>query len=86
MADDRGTLVVAIATLVAVAVVATSTLGNVVYANTCGAGWTGYVPIGSCVKTFWPGAFVIGPAVGLLAGVCAALLTHRAARRRPEAN
>lgn len=76
----------AIATFVGVAVVATLTLGNVVYANTCAGGWTGYVPIGSCVKTFWPVAFVIGPAVGLLAGVCAAVLTHRAAQRRPEAH
>jgi hypothetical protein len=79
-------LVLAIAAFVAAAVVATLTLGNVVYADSCGAGWTGYAPIGSCVKTFWSGAFVIGPAVGLLAGAAAALLTHRAARRRPEAN
>lgn len=75
----------AIATFVAVAVVVTLTLGNVVDANTCAAGWTGYVPIGSCVKTFWSEAFVIGPGVGLLAGLCAAVLTHRATRR-PKAN
>ena len=79
-------MVVAIATFVTVAVVATLATGNVVYAGSCGAGWTGYVPLGSCVKTFWSGAFVIGPAVGLLAGACAALLTHGAARRHPEAN
>jgi hypothetical protein len=84
MTGSRGTLVVAIATFVTVAVVATLALGNVVYADSCGAGWTGYVPIGSCVKTFWSGAFVIGPAVGLLAGACAVLLIHRAARRRPK--
>lgn len=85
MAGDRTALVVAIATFVIVAVVVTLTLGNVVDANTCGAGWTGYVPIGSCVKTFWPEAFVIGPVVGLLAGLCAAVLAQRATRR-PEAN
>ena len=79
-------MVVAVATFVVVAVVATLALGNVVYADSCGAGWTGYAPIGSCIKTFWSGAFVIGPAVGAFAGAGAALLTHRAARRRPSAN
>jgi hypothetical protein len=82
MTGSRGTLVVAIATFVAVAVVATLALGNMVYADSCGVGWTGYVPIGTCVKTFWSEAFVTGPAVGLFAGSCAALLKHRAARRR----
>lgn len=86
MTGRRGTLVSAIATFVTVAVVATFVLGNVVYADSCGAGWTGYVPIGSCVKTFWSGAFALGPAVGLLAGAFAALFTHRAARRHAEAH
>ena len=76
----------AIATFVTVAVAATLALGNAVYADSCGAGWTGYVPIGSCARTFWSGAFGIGPAVGLLASACAALLTRRVARRRSEAN
>ncbi|HUZ70419.1 MAG TPA: hypothetical protein VMU65_11985 [Candidatus Saccharimonadales bacterium] len=85
MTGRRRTLAVPIATFVTVAVVATLVLGNVVYADSCGAGWTGYVPLGSCVKTFWSGALLLGPTVGLLAGACAALLTRRAASRRPEA-
>lgn len=79
-------MIVAIATFAAGAVVATMVLGNVVHADSCGGAWTGYVPIGSCVKTFWSGAFVRGPVVGLLTGAFAALLTRNVARRRPEAN
>ena len=76
----------AIASFAIVAVVATLSLGNVVYANSCAAGWTGYVPLGSCAKTFWSGAFEVGPAVGVLAAACAALLTRRADRRRSAAH
>jgi hypothetical protein len=79
-------MVVAIATFVVAAIVATLVLGNAFGANPCGAGWTGYVPIGSCVKTFWPAAFYIGPVVGLLASECAALLTDRATRPASTAN
>ncbi len=79
-------MIVAIATFAAGAIVATVVLGNVVYADSCGAAWTGYVPIGSCVKTFWSGAFVLGPVVGALTGAFAALMAHSVAGRRPEAN
>jgi hypothetical protein len=76
----RATLGVAIATWVIATIVATLLLGNAVGANSC-AGWTGYVPLGSCVKTFWSAAFYVGPMIGLLAGASAALLADRAAQR-----
>ena len=66
---------------VATSIVATFVLGNALGTHPCGAGWTGYVPIGSCVNTFWSPAFYIGPLIGLLAGACAAILTDRATRR-----
>jgi hypothetical protein len=86
MRAPRATLVVAVATLVVAAIVATLVLGNALGPNSCGAGWTGYVPIGSCVKSFWPAAFYIGPVIGLLAGSCAALLTDHATQRASSAN
>ena len=76
----RATPVLAVATFVVTTIVATLVLGNTLGGNSCGAGWTGYVPIGSCVKTFWWAAFYIGPVIGLLAGASAALLTDRAIR------
>jgi hypothetical protein len=86
MRAPRAALVVAITTFVVAAIVATLALGNALGANSCGAGWTGYVPIGSCVKTFWSAAFYIGPVIGVLAGACAALLTDRATQRASTAN
>lgn len=79
MRARRAILGVAVATWVIATVVATVLLGNALGANSC-AGWTGYVPLGSCVKTFWSAAFYVGPVIGLLAGVSAALLTDRAGR------
>jgi heme/copper-type cytochrome/quinol oxidase subunit 1 len=77
----RATPVVSAATFVAATLVTTLVLGNALAADSCGAGWTGYVPIGSCAKAFWSAAFYIGPLIGVLVGTCAALLTQRAARR-----
>jgi hypothetical protein len=85
MRARRATLVVAIATFVVATIVASLVLGNALGANSC-AVWAGYVPIGSCVTTFWSAAFYLGPAIGLLAGVGAALLTDRATRRVPRPN
>jgi len=86
MRARRATLVVSVATFAVATIVATSVLGNALGANSCGAGWTGYVPIGSCVKAFWSAAFYIGPLIGLLAGACTALGTDRATRRAHRAN
>jgi hypothetical protein len=86
MRAPRATLVVAAAAFVVAAIVATLVLGNALGANSCGGGWTGYVPIGSCVKSFWSAAFYIGPVIGLLAGACAALLTDRATQRASTAS
>jgi hypothetical protein len=86
MRAPRAALVVAIATFVVAAIVATLALGNALGGNSCGAGWTGYVPIGSCVKTFWSAAFYIGPVIGLLAGACAALLAERVTQRASTTN
>ncbi len=82
MGARRTTLVVSVASFIGATVVATLVLGNAFAANSCSAGWTGYVPIGSCVKSLWSAAFYVGPAIGLLAGACAALLAERAGRRR----
>lgn len=78
MRARRATLGVAVATSIIATIVATLLLGNALGANSC-AGWTGYVPLGSCVKTFWSAAFYVGPVIGLLAGASAALLADRAA-------
>ena len=51
-----------------------------IFGGTGQAGWTGYVPLGSCVNTFWSAAVYIGPLIGLLAGASAALLAQRAHR------
>lgn len=81
MRARRATLGVVVATWVIATIVATFLLGNAFGANSC-AGWTGYVPLGSCVKTFWSAAFYVGPVIGLVAGASAALLADRAAQRR----
>jgi hypothetical protein len=81
----RATLGVAVATWVIATIVATLLLGNALGANSC-AGWTGYVPLGSCVKTFWSAAFYVGPVIGLLVGASAALLADRTAQRGHRAN
>jgi hypothetical protein len=82
----RATPVLAVATFAVTTTVATLVLGNAIGGNSCGAGWTGYVPIGSCVKAFWAAAFYIGPVIGLLAGACAAFLADRATQRAHRAN
>ena len=85
MRARRATLGVAVATWVIATIVATLLLGNALGANSC-AGWTGYVPLGSCVKTFWSAAFYVGPVIGLLVGASAALLADRTAQRGHRAN
>ena len=86
MRARRATLVLAVATFVVTTIAATLVFGNALGGNSCGAGWTGYVPIGSCVRTFWSAAFYIGPVIGLLAGACVALLTDRASQGSHRAN
>ena len=58
MTGSRGALVVAVATFVVVAVVATLAWGTSSTPIPAGrAGTVSYAPIGSCIKTFWSGAF-----------------------------
>jgi hypothetical protein len=78
---DRTTPVLAIATFALVATAATLILGNALGTHPCGAGWTGYAPIGECVNTFWSPAFFVGPLIGLAAAAGATLLVHAAVRR-----
>jgi hypothetical protein len=73
-------------TFVIATIVATLVLGNALGASPCSAGWTGYVPIGSCGKTFWSAAFYIGPVIGLLVGASATLVFARAAQPAQRAN
>jgi len=82
----RVTLGVAVATFVSATIVATLALGHSLGANSCGAGWTGYVPLGSCVKSFWSAALYFGPVIGLLVGASAAILADRSAQRAHGAN
>jgi hypothetical protein len=72
--------VVAIATFVVITVALTLILGNSFRSERCAGDWTGYAPIGACVTTFWSTAFYVGPAIGLLASVKAALWARRATR------
>jgi hypothetical protein len=65
------------------AAVATLWLGNALGSNSCDAGWTGYVPLGSCVKTFWSAAYYVGPLIGLFAGTSAGLLADLALQQGP---
>jgi hypothetical protein len=58
--------VIALATFVVTSLVAVLVLGNALRSETCEAGWTGYVPIGTCATTFWSSAYFVGPAIGLL--------------------
>ncbi|MGD0194287.1 MAG: hypothetical protein ABSC35_05435 [Candidatus Dormibacteria bacterium] len=64
----RSTYAVAIATFVVTTLIAVLVLGNSLRSATCQAGWTGYVPLGTCPKTFWSAAYFVGPAIGLVAG------------------
>jgi len=64
----RSTYVVAIATFVVTTVIAVLVLGNSLRSETCQADWTGYAPIGTCVMTFWSGAYFVGPVIGLVVG------------------
>jgi hypothetical protein len=77
----RATLGIAVAAFVIATIVATLWLGNALGSNSCGAGWTGYVPLGSCVKTFWSAAYYAGPLIGLFAGTSAGLLADLALHR-----
>jgi hypothetical protein len=60
----KATLAIAMATFVVTSIISVMALGNAFQSETCGAGWTGYAPLGTCVKTFWSGAFYVGPAIG----------------------
>lgn len=82
----RATLSIALAAFVIASVVATLWLGNALGSNSCGAGWTGYVPLGSCVTTFWSAAFYVGPLIGLFVGTSAGLLADLALQQSPGAN
>ena len=62
----RATLAIAAATFLVTSVIAIVLLGTAFQSETCGAGWTGYAPIGTCVKTFWSTAYFVGPAIGLV--------------------
>lgn len=77
----RTTPVLAIATFALAATAATLILGNAFGTHPCGAGWTGYAPIGECVNAFWSPAFLLGPAIGLVAAAGATLLVQAAVRR-----
>jgi heme/copper-type cytochrome/quinol oxidase subunit 1 len=79
----RATLSIAVAAFVLAAVVATLWLGNALGSKSCDAGWTGYVPLGSCVKTFWSAAFYVGPLIGLFVGTSAGLLADLALQQAP---
>jgi hypothetical protein len=71
--------VIALATFVVTSLVAVLVLGNVFRSETCEAGWTGYVPIGTCGTTFWSSAYFVGPAIGFL--VSASVLWRRRTAR-----
>ena len=78
--SSRQAVLVAIATLLVTSVASVLVLGNAFQSKTCAPGWTGYAPIGTCVKTFWTGAFFVGPAIGLLLSANLVLIRRRTAR------